>query len=716
MENEVHLTYLDVKNWCQFKHARIEFSTGLTGVYGPNGVGKSHLMDAILYGLCGFTHRNKSRNLRFGSADGYVELGFMHGGQSCVVHRDISSSRCWLQVGDNSRARSASEVNQQMAEIVGMSAQLLHRQVIVPQTALTAIISARPAERKDEFVRLCGLSRFGELDTLLLQQLSRYPHISFDSSPEQLTAQLAELDAALSARSAELAALERAMASTDMEAHERVLASWEARRQRQATLVAVEQQLQDVSASLSAAKSHLAALQQRDKSSLLESLRPEYEKAVAQLQSHAQAQRMAEYRRSCQAELANFEGQLAQLRASAPPADDASAAAVATLREQYHAARSRMDVCQRFITTFDGNANPECPTCHRPMENAADTVASYRAELSRLQAETARLASELRAAEERVSAHTARVSRWQSQVESLTASVESARTRLAALSDKDDVVTVDIEMAQSLVSRYNQLVAANKDIVTQLNLLNVQVARLDESHRSLLERQVELSSVDGTTITEEMFKAAQAAKVLHQQRLQTVGELRGVILAQQNRRCDLELQRQELTERFEQQRRVQELRGRLECIRALYHRDNAPRLLMQRGLQVVTAAFQRVLERMGLPYAVTLDDELAFQLRNGDGHTLAADELSGGEGMLFSVAFRLAIHEQFAASLGVLVLDEPTAWVDDDNVAVAADVLSSLRTAVSQAGLQLLVVTHAQELLRAMDTVVDVAALRGEVD
>lgn len=83
------------------------------------------------------------------------------------------------------------------------------------------------------------------------------------------------------------------------------------------------------------------------------------------------------------------------------------------------------------------------------------------------------------------------------------------------------------------------------------------------------------------------------------------------------------------------------------------------------------------------------------------------DVLSGGEQVQLAVAFRLAIYTMFAGKLGLLSLDEPTAYLDDGNVDRFGVLLSQVRQIAKSMRVQVFMATHERSVLPHMDAVVD---------
>jgi DNA repair exonuclease SbcCD ATPase subunit len=69
---------------------------------------------------------------------------------------------------------------------------------------------------------------------------------------------------------------------------------------------------------------------------------------------------------------------------------------------------------------------------------------------------------------------------------------------------------------------------------------------------------------------------------------------------------------------------------------------------------------------------------------------------------------RFAINELFSRHLGLLVLDEPSANMDRDNVVALRRLFEQIHDVSLKTGVQTVVITHHSELLGAFDGVISV--------
>jgi DNA repair exonuclease SbcCD ATPase subunit len=163
-------------------------------------------------------------------------------------------------------------------------------------------------------------------------------------------------------------------------------------------------------------------------------------------------------------------------------------------------------------------------------------------------------------------------------------------------------------------------------------------------------------------------------------------------------------------DRAAQLRRQVSWRGELETLRSVLHRDALPAAVAQKGLERLEDDVNRHLELVGADFRARVGAALTFRALFPDGRDVPAERLSGGEKVVFALAWRLAVNARFAADVGVLCLDEPTAGLDADRLGHFRSALAGVRTLSEASGLQLVVVTHDRSLLGLFDHVIELQA------
>lgn len=163
------LTLEDIKS---YRFASFSFLPGVTAICGPNGVGKSTVMEAVGFALFGSQQVTQNQFIRDGAQQGIIEVRFASNLDGLTYHviREInrkgaSTATLYSPELNATMATGVRDVQLEVARHLGLGphikpATLFEGIIGVPQGALTTDFLLPPAPRKTRFEDLLALKEF----------------------------------------------------------------------------------------------------------------------------------------------------------------------------------------------------------------------------------------------------------------------------------------------------------------------------------------------------------------------------------------------------------------------------------------------------------------------------------------------------------------------------------------------------------------------------
>ena len=156
---------------------------------------------------------------------------------------------------------------------------------------------------------------------------------------------------------------------------------------------------------------------------------------------------------------------------------------------------------------------------------------------------------------------------------------------------------------------------------------------------------------------------------------------------------------------------AREAKQHFTAVRQIFHHDEAPRMVSYTYVEQMLEEVNATLEIFDAPYRVVMDENLGFIANFLDGVRTQPDRrLSIGERIVLAMAFRITVNSTFASQVGMLVLDEPTAGLDEHNLGCLPNAINRLKELSDERGLQVFFVTHEPRITSIFDNVIELPA------
>ncbi len=170
----MRLTRLALTNFRQHVDTVLDFRPGLTGIIGPNGSGKTTILEAIAWAIYGApAARGVKETLRFNRAPGRapvrVELEFSLGSERYRVVRTPRDAELYRDGRDEPIAGGVGEVTAQLTRRLGMSREEFFNTYFTDQKQLQFLAAMKPRERARFLSQVLGYERLKEAQALVRQ-------------------------------------------------------------------------------------------------------------------------------------------------------------------------------------------------------------------------------------------------------------------------------------------------------------------------------------------------------------------------------------------------------------------------------------------------------------------------------------------------------------------------------------------------------------------
>ena len=714
---------LKLTNWCQHVELDRTFGATTTGIVGRNGAGKSNTVGALHFALRGVPLADVALEdcINFGADGAEVRLWFSAGGTEGQLVRTLTAAR--HENGAREACKSTAKltfgtetvtgvkkVQERMVDLLGVKGEVLSEHVFISQDALNALLFSTPADRVNGMIML--MPEIGRAEWLrgeLAKELSIYPELVLTTPLMTLQDQVNLVSAQVEDAHANLVLAEEELkeAAPLQEAAQAALARHAAAQEAMTKLIGFKRQLEALEDPTYIEQRYAQVAAEVEKLSAdLPALDAAYKTAETALHTH-NGQVFARDRltalQKTQAETA------ARLAALIPPAAPA-AVDLDELDRMIGASTGEAQQIRKWLSKCLAGVSV-CPTCGQPVPPVSEELkAAETKRLAELEAAVAQVTTMRRTAQAAVTAYERDRAVYTSEKQRLDASAAQTVSEIAAL--KLDPASI---LTDEQVKQCQAVIAAYSTVSTQLREQSTRAAQLQASlstataQRSRLQAQI-------TTYEDQMKDLlAENAEAACRATIERANTARTTVAKWQATKewAANELKRGQ--EALESAIKLSEkvavrnaYRNRLTVARDILHRDNLPTKLLAQKAVALRDSCNRFLQMFGSPFALNVFSDMSMTCTLASGHEVPIRMLSGGQRAVLSICTRFAVNELFSRNLGLLVLDEPTASMDRDNVMSVRRLLEQVHTISMKTGVQTIVITHHAELLGAFDTLIEV--------
>lgn len=680
------LNELTLRRFRIHEQLNLKFESGVTGIVGRNGTGKSSIIEAIGFLFTGEGDDPKDQIITAGqSGTAYVRGRFTLNGKEGVIERSLDTSRVTLEY-DGQKLVKSSEVKELWAKLLQVDGHIFQHVIMAKQKKIPELFSGETAVREKAFQRIFMVPNTERLRSMIWDNyIKTCPPPLPEDDLYAIDQQLARLNTELTPKQEKLAILGASILNdTQMMAVVNYTEFYNKCMQDAEKRPRLEEQL----GSFRTKKEELLGLLQRaaeelrnvpaDFSSKLEQLKRDKERHRNFMLAVAEATRLTEQLRLLGSTL-----EAAVTAAAQAQTDDDQA------RLNHNTLGAKLGALSKEIEGLASLSGATvCPTCHQ-------TITNIESHLFGLRSEKMKVTEEFQAATRRLAVTEANLLGQRAMIErcrSIQAGIDAAN-RQAEVSRIDfDETELTTMLAEE--QRIQQTLTAMQQYENARVQADASIQVVEEQIRHLVTYLGNASPAEELGLMQE---------VLHRHRLRTqeIATLEREVAQLQMEIQLLGARRVTSLENHEKNLSRMEYNNKLRMAYDVLHTSQFPRRLVQTYGAVVEEELQQQLQRFEIPYQARINEDFRIIISK-DGHTVP--RLSGGQEMVVGLCLRLALHSMFSQAFPMLIIDEGTTHLDEENKKLYFQCINDLKT--DKVIQQLIIIDHSSLLTDAVDHVI----------
>lgn len=770
----MHLKRIELTNFRQHHKLDVDFSGNLIAVLGPNGCGKSNLIGAIQFALTGeqpgFT---KADLTTWGEKEGSVRLFFTAGSKNdefCITRK--TNGDVTLKVGEEV-VKQARKVEDALREKAGLDKELIRQIVFVPQKGIDAILFDDPKNREVAFQRLIGIGNASKIYEALRTEIAAYDKPQgFDEAIARSRQQLAEQEGAAKTCREALGRYEDATKSLpSKESLEAEVDKCAGAQQAIAAYVRAEQSLSDAQQNHENALAKLSGMgaaseeeeeklraESADLAKERESCRSELDEGKESVRFLTRMKELADALTCASECYGKATAELNDVLGKYKTKIEDDKAEMERLGADQVAAESELRSLRNLVK--DASSDGTCPVCGAPASQE-DIEAHLKEKMSIAEkksgeaiekAKEARMAYDKRWAEEQNARE--KEKREKNAYDIALAALQKAKdanvdgceidvsTQAVSYKGKTPDALPEIRQRNAdIEKRLAEIESRTMEIGRALNAIDATKKQAKEARDNVarLAAQIDLIEKNRRDCAEKLagmgidpdsvkngdagacdnaLKKARANLDAYNGILRDMAGTKGQLEAAEKTIEGTRKFIDDLVQKKELEDKVKAKVDTLKRVRDWFHYKEGPRIMSQNVMKELTACVNSYLDQFCAPFVVDAEEEgFGFRCRFIDGRTMPdphpdASLLSGGQKVALAIAFRMAIYMCFGGELGLLSLDEPTAYLDDASIEHLGELLQKVGEVARNKGLQILMATHEKAIMPFLDTKIDLGAIK----
>jgi DNA repair exonuclease SbcCD ATPase subunit len=671
------ITKLKLHNYCQYSDREFELEDGLAVLLGKNGSGKSNLLNAIFYSLTGesaIENKTRPKMLKWGTKKGSIELTFEMYDVEYTVRRSLQSATAkmeWTVDGEDEKLNKATEINIKLAELMQTDANTLLLSSFMPQKGSTKLIYGTTVERMKEFSRLFRLLHLEKVRESLKKCYNNVDtYQDFTEEIETSTRTLGEVKLTQESLRSDLKQQEELLESL----RERYTQSM--KKSAGMTKEAWETSKKDLEDKIAELTKEREEINAKVKE-LGEEVTMDMDE-VAMFNSYQEAKNKG-------AQVLQLKEYMDNIKLGDEPICPFKPGDMET------ASHNAMQYKARYQAYKDGT----CPTCDQPAHVSGMELQKMLDEAKKAQEFVEHLRKEEQKYLTEVSEYRIAKQQYDAAKEDYDQTVKEFNEMSTMVEDFNENQYLE---KREQYRRTQETAEVRKQLEARMNQIFPELASLDANVKKLVDEGY----------FEEGGEDDKFIKNFEELRDKMIPESKQQLAAKDK---EVEMLSKQIEEKKQYMRLYtvcEDYKDHLQKVRDILHVDNFPRKLISAYRPLLQNLVTKYLSIFKQPFCIEIDEEMACSCIFPDNPEVSVHDLSGGQQMILTVAYRLAIAEMTTSNVAFISMDEPTNHLDADSKEYLAETFGLVKAYLNTKKIQMIVSTHEPKIQSVADYTIEV--------
>mgnify|MGYP000950718250 CR=1 FL=1 len=684
------ITELLLVNFRKHARLRIPFKNGITAIVGKNGAGKSSVVEAILFALTGklYPGTTKDDAIKRGCDTGYVSLSFTLNGKVGKLTRHLDVSKLQLEY-DKQSLKKSSEVKELWDSLLQVNTEIVERVIIAQQGNIPLLFCGDQTVREKIFQKIFLVPNTEKMRKIIFDKyIKQCPPVIPLEDIDQLQLLHDKLDAELSVLNYELLQI-KVKSNKELDELKNRLNFIDKCIEDRGKIAQINDALDEVNVEEGVVLREIA-----ESKELLASIRiTDYEK---QYNTQLQQKSLFEQKQKIETQLKNItfpfsEPQYEELKDAAKKLEEEVHALDIRLLEN----KINLGTLKQQLAGFSSlHDRSTCHACGQALDDVKKLIASL--EVNK---------QELELLQKTIQAEHIDKAKDLDELFGLLAEydkVTQLRSQLEASMEHFKIVSFDVEeldFYKDVIDQYREAEKTHRDKEMKLTKIKgragilkqqlVSLAIYDGTRNIMEEREAVLAEINKHNEDTRILQQKQISYRVKQYELENVKD-----------RIETNTKNREKNEKRDAYAKA------LNQVHDILHSSNFPRKLILDYADVVSEHLQSKLDNFSIPYKVRVADN--FKIEMIDENNYVMPSVSGGQQMIIGISLHLALHELFSQAFPLMILDEGTTHLDEENRQAYFDVLKSLKSEDKAKPKQIIVIDHDPGIAGVVDNIVEI--------